>query len=608
LIKQKVTYLSITRRRITRHVFEDRAVNICKNKKGLSILFLLEVKFTMVRIISESVFSIWTRLFNHYHHSDAIKLLYSYRYGSLLITSAFYLVQGSLTIVPYKLAAVVSLYVAARLITDMYVRYLSCAGKLRVIILLETLVITLLLVPTGGLDSPFMWYALNPVLVAAGYLSPWFCWFNLFFYMVTAGWVSAGLFNKGQAVDLLVEYSYLLLVFILITLLVWFLSQFLQRLGTANRKQQEALEHIMSLYQIIETFTNEDHLETFFQTFTNYAAKLSKAPMSFFWVNTDRFKNGHIYTNTDTDNDLKCFLCSELRERSKEIGGSVPELNLQLADRTFHAIPVRSSTKLYGVLGIESGGQGHNSEIVFERQLVFLSDLSAIILERFSMEEANDKLMILEERNRIANEIHDSVSQRLFSIRYALYQLKNGWEDLDRNEIREQLDRLGESANIAMRELRQSIYSMSTRKSGEKIFFSGIKTYLSDLANLNGINISLNLAGDEELLSARLKKCLYRIVCEATGNALKHGKSSIIKISLQVDAKVTVLLVEDNGAGFEPAQARTENTGLGLINMKNIVQSFGGRFILDSKSGRGTAIRVEIPDVQFVSQKQGGIA
>jgi len=66
--------------------------------------------------------------------------------------------------------------------------------------------------------------------------------------------------------------------------------------------------------------------------------------------------------------------------------------------------------------------------------------------------------------------------------------------------------------------------------------------------------------------------------------------------------------VEDNGAGFEPAQARTENTGLGLINMKNIVQSFGGRFILDSKSGRGTAIRVEIPDVQFVSQKQGGIA
>ncbi len=568
----------------------------------------MEVKFPMVRIISESVISIWTRLFNHYQHSDAIKLLYSYRYGSLLITSAFYLIQGPFSILQYKLAAVVSLYVAARLITDMYVRYLSCAGKLRIIILLETLVITLLLVPTGGLDSPFIWYALNPVLVAAGYLSPWFCWFNLFFYMLTAAWVSAGLFNRGQAVDLFLEYSDLMLVFILITLLVRLLVEFLQRLGAANSKQRESLEHIMSLYQITETFTNEDNLETFFQTFTDYAAKLSKAPLSFFWENTDRSRHGQIYANTCVDEDVRNSLSRELRERVEGIGGCVPELNLKIADRTFHAIPVRSSSRLYGVLGVESGGQRKTSELIFERQLVFLSELSAIILDRFSMEEANDKLMILEERNRIANEIHDSVSQRLFSISYALYQLKNGWENLGQKEIREQLDRLGGSANTAMRELRQSIYSMSTQKTGERIFFSGIKTYLSDLAHLNGISINVDLAGDEEILPARLKRCLYRIICEATGNAVKHGKSSNIAVLLQVDAKVTVLLIEDDGAGFDPKQIRSENAGLGLINMKNTVQSFGGKFMVDSKSGRGTMVKVEIPNLQFVSQNQGGIA
>ncbi|WP_418790608.1 sensor histidine kinase [Phosphitispora sp. TUW77] len=566
------------------------------------------MKFSMGQIISKFLISIWTRLFNHYQHSNAIKLLYSYRYGSLLITSAFYLCQGSFSLLPYKLAVVVSLYVAARLITDMYVRHLCCAGKLRAIILLETLVITLLLVPTGGLDSPFMWYALNPVLVAAVYLSPWFCWVNLFLYMVTAGGVSAGLFNKGQAMDLFFEYSYLMLVFILITLLVRLLAEFLKSLSIANSKQQESLEHIMSLYQIVETFTNEDHLETFFQIFTDYAAKLSKTGLAFFWENTDKFNNGQIYTNTDIDKDLKCSLCKELKVRIQGIGGAVPELNLNLAKSTFHAIPVRTSTKLYGVLGIQLEQQNKNSEMFLERQLFFLSDLSAIILERFSMEEANDKLMILEERNRIANEIHDSVSQRLFSITYALYKLKNGWDNLEQKEIREHLERLGESANTAMHELRQSIYSMSTQKSAEKIFFSGIKKYLSDLAHLNDIDICMHLGGNEELLPARLKKCLYRIICEATGNAVKHGRSSNIKVLLDVNTEVTVLLIEDNGIGFEPDKIHIQDMGLGLANIKNTVQSFGGMFFVNSKSGLGTRVRVEIPSVQFNLHKQGGIA
>jgi len=558
-----------------------------------------EVKSLMVRIIRESIISVWTMLFNHYHHSGAIKLLYSYRYGSLLITSAFYLVRGPASLLPYKLAAVVSLYVAARLITDMYVRYLESASKLKIIILIETLVITLLLIPTGGLDSPFIWYALNPVLVAAGYLSNWFCWFNLFFYMVTAGCVSARLFDRGQTVDLMIEYSYLMLVFVLITLLVQLLATLLQRLHMANIKQQDSLEHIMSLYQIIETFSNEDHLETFFQTFTDYAAKLSKAPMSFFWQNTERFTNGQIYTNITVDDDLKASLCNESMIRVTKLGCNVSALNIKIADRTFHAIPVRSSAKLYGMLGIETVSSREKIELS-DTQLIFLSDLSAIILDRFSIEEVNDKLLVLEERNRIANEIHDSVSQRLFSVTCALHTLKNDWENLNRTEISDQFERVGNSVNSAMYELRQSIYGLSTRKSGEKIFFPGIKSYLADLAHLNGVNISVNLTGDEEIL--------YRIICEAAGNAVKHGKSKKIQVWVKVGTKITKLMIEDNGAGFEPDKTRPENVGLGLVNMKNIVQSFGGEFILDSKCNSGTRIRVEIPHIESVSQSQGGIA
>ena len=557
--------------------------------------------------ISHSTASIWTKLFSHDRQSEAIRLIYSYRYASLFITSIFYLSAGPIAILPYKLATVVSLYIAARLITDIYVRYLQFTRRLQTIILLETLIITLLLAPTGGLDSPFIWYALNPVLVAAAYLSSHFCWFNLVFYMTSAAFISSGMFNKGNFIELLMQRSYLMLVFILITLLVQLMSALLKKLNEANKKQSEALEHTMSLYKIIEAFTSKDELQTFFQTFTNYLAELSKAKISFFWQNTDTEDLGQLFSNDNISKDLQVRLQMQLELKIANLKRNDYYIVFKINNRSFQAVVVKSSTKIYGVLGIEVEDYNTDSQIL-ERQLTFLSDLSSIVLERFAMEEVTGKLMLMEDRNRIANEIHDSVSQQLFSISSALYRLKTNWRSLPEKDIIKQLELLSSSGNIAMRELRQSIYSLSTQKFGERIFFSSIQAYLESLARLNDIVINVDLTGEQEQLPAGLEKCIYRIVCEATGNALKHGNSSIISVQLHVNSSVIKIIVEDNGSGFELEKMDKESVGLGLRNMQKLVHSVGGIFKMKSTLGVGTKVHVELPTEQINVIKQGGIA
>lgn len=536
---------------------------------------------------------------------DFNKLVSSYRYGSFLITSLFYLTKGSSTVLIYKLAVVIALYIVTRIITGMYASFAASPRKLKSAILCESLLITLLLVPTGGINSPFIWYALNPTLVAVRYLSPYFCWLNLTFYMSIAILIPSDVFNSEDLFGLVTKNSQLIMIFILTTLLIQPLVTLSNKLTVANHKQNESMEHIMSLYRVLEAFTKEDDISGFFQTLTDYTAKLTKANLSFFWQNTDKPDGGSVFTNEGVPNDLKAALAEVARERVNYSTHESETVGMVVNHSVFQGVLIKSPTRLYGVLGIEQDNGSQLPGQIFRRQLVFLADIGAIILDRFSMESTNDRLILLEERNRIANEIHDSVSQRIFSISCSLHNLRSTGADLSDENSRDELDFLSRSTNEVMRELRQAIYSLSTNKSGEKILFSSIKSFLSDLARLNDISISVDLNGEEEQLSAKLKRCLYRIICEATGNALKHGRSTEIRIWLHIGLKHIRLNVEDNGVGFHSDSMKQENMGLGIRNMRNTVQQYGGSILLTNLPQGGTKLTIEMPKTSEVSHCNG---
>ena len=552
--------------------------------------------------------------------SREIKVIYLYRYLSWFFTSIFYLFENRNGYFLFKVGVTIILLITSKMVTDLYARYYDHPKAIKSLVLTETVGISLLLIPTGGLDSPFIWYAMNPVLVSASFLTGLFCWFNLIFYLAFSTIISYYIFNteNNTAVKILSDNSHLILIFILMTLGFQLLSKLANelnkernnlreknnQLAEANEKIKESIDHIMSLYQAVEMFSAQDSKEKLMDTIIHYAKELTKSKSSFFkQINLNN--SNQIIICGDISSDFKLLIEKELsslfegREMDKHI------VHITIKDRIFAVSLVESTSRLFGFLGIEMEELKMN-DYLHKKLLGFLTELSAVILERLYLEEITQKLVVTEEQNRIANEMHDSVSQRLFSMSCAIHTLVAKHTRLSDTELRNQLINIMESCNMAMKELRSTIYKLSSKKQGKKVFQSDINDYLDNIAKLNNIVVNFKCSGDEELLTWALKKAIYRIIAEATGNSIRHGKCSEINIELDMQNTCTHLIIKDNGKGFIVEDVSKRN-GLGISNIKRLVSSFDGSFNIESVLGKGTCVKINIPNGKLATLDEGGL-
>ncbi|MEK3978668.1 ATP-binding protein [Psychrobacillus sp. FSL K6-2836] len=525
-----------------------------------------------------------------------MNLLLLYRYISLILTSFFYLVGHQPSLV-FKAGVVAALGVAAWILTDLQRRYLEHTNIVKMIVLIETLGVTLLLIPTGGISSPFIWYALNPVLVAAILLTPRFSWMTLTFYLATATFIA----NRNDSIIVVLEdQSYFYLVCILITLLASLFSgltkELLQvngKLANTNEKYQETLEHIMSLYHMLENFSSHKSPKKLTDAMTMTLMKCLQKHTAFFWITDHAFQKSYI-SNETTNRNLEMDLTKDWDHLRKQKDAFT---------HTYHNeqywMKVIRTTKYIGVIGVKVTS---NTEIqntfLLHRTFEFLVELSEMMLERIHMDHMMDQLTISEEQNRIANEMHDSVSQRLFGIVYSLHSLRVKSRNITTNELEQEFEFLSQTANTTMKELRASIYRLSTVKKGEEPFLVLIENYLVEYAKLNDIRIAYDITGNESSISANTKNGLYRIICEACGNAVRHGRCTLIEVTLALEEERTYLVIKDNGIGIQTKTRSMKEQGIGLSNMQNIVHSLGGTFEIGTPYKMGTTIQIDIPHIK----------
>jgi NarL family two-component system sensor histidine kinase LiaS len=360
---------------------------------------------------------------------------------------------------------------------------------------------------------------------------------------------------------------------------------------------KESIEHLISLYQIVEAFHLGDNLDSICSTFAYYASKLTKSSLAFVWTISDDKQSSKIWLHSNMDFPINDKLDTCLLNQWSSIRNLDKLIGFTIDDSKFLAVNIKSSSRNYGLLGIkaEKGNvYGRPNKLVL-KQLSFLSSLLGAILEGQHLKKLEDQLLIIEEQNRIANEIHDSVSQRLFSIVCGLAAIT---KKLDSNskDIVNHFELIRKSADLAMKELRSSIYNLSSRKKGETPFVQMIEEHLQSFANLHSIEISTSITGDEDLLSSQLKRDLYRIICEGTGNAVQHGQCQHLRVDLKMETPRIALIIEDDGKGFDKDNIQTTNvSGLGIRNMKNLVITYNGSIDIDSEIGRNTKIVISIP-------------
>jgi signal transduction histidine kinase len=207
-----------------------------------------------------------------------------------------------------------------------------------------------------------------------------------------------------------------------------------------------------------------------------------------------------------------------------------------------------------------------------------------------SLRESEREQAITAERNRLARELHDSVTQSLYAV--TLYAdatarlLTSGQPD----GAGENVQKLRRTAREALGEMRLLIYELRPPILEEEGLVAALEMRLEAVEGRAGLQTALHIEG-EGRLPPDVEQGLYRIALEALNNALKHARARTVTVSLHLRPEATILEVVDDGVGFEPAAVR-ERGGMGLRGMAERAEEMGGELTLVSESGQGTKVKV----------------
>ena len=220
--------------------------------------------------------------------------------------------------------------------------------------------------------------------------------------------------------------------------------------------------------------------------------------------------------------------------------------------------------------------------------------LQGEIAERLRVEEAlrqsEREKATVDERNRLARELHDSVAQSMYGVtllaEVASQLLSSGQTD----QVAGHLGELKETARDALAEMRVLICELRPPVLEEEGLASALQSRLEAVESRAGLETEFKLVG-ELRLKAQVEEALFRIAQEALNNTLKHAHARRVAVSLYQEGYTVTLEIADDGAGFEPAAARRSG-GLGLRGMEERAAEIGARLEIESAAGSGTRVRV----------------
>jgi signal transduction histidine kinase len=203
--------------------------------------------------------------------------------------------------------------------------------------------------------------------------------------------------------------------------------------------------------------------------------------------------------------------------------------------------------------------------------------------------QARDKAA-LEERQRLARELHDSVSQALYGITLGT---KTARALLERNpeQVADSLEYVLSLATAGQAEMRALIFELRPESLKKEGLVAALEKQADALKARHGIDAVAALCNEPEA-SLEVKEAVYRIAQEALHNTVKHARASNVKIKMQCTPEQITLEITDDGTGFE---AQGDFPGhLGLRSMRERAWRLGGTLEVDSTSGKGTRIRAQI--------------
>jgi len=264
----------------------------------------------------------------------------------------------------------------------------------------------------------------------------------------------------------------------------------------------------------------------------------------------------------------------------------------ELADtRSELAVPIKMGTQILGVLDIEStelNAFDETDPFVAET----LADQVAIAIQNAKLYEQARELATVEERQRLARDLHDAVTQTLFSASLIAEAVPRLWKR-DPAEVQRRLEELRQLTRGALAEMRTLLLELRPAALEEAMLGDLLRQLTEAITGRARVPIVLTVE-EERMLPPDVQVALYRIAQEALNNVAKHAGASQATVNLRCQPEQVELFIRDDGRGFNPESAFLKHLGLGI--MRERAEAIGATLKIESQVGHGTQVLVTWTD------------
>jgi signal transduction histidine kinase len=555
--------------------------------------------------------------------STVDNILLAYRCFSFIVTLIVYYITAPHNYLIQKFLIMGGLILAYTTMTILYFHNRNDHRSVLTLSIAEMIENSIFLVISGGFASPFIWYFISTIFIAAVNLSNFIGVIISIVYFITAS--ISTLFALPQAVnhDVFRLYinsaiSYILVVIGILQLIRYAvkveektmsLSLLNHELEEAKLKIEKTLKYSIEIYETVSIF-NLHGGDNILIELLHHMSNLSGVEQLMFIRLTPIEKLG-TYVSCGLCKEEEEILLNRCRELINKNSQNIDLIECDFKDKNLIIHYVVYEDAPCGVFAlltdkvwndykesdIVATASNHKEDTVrYSGVLPVFIQIAGIMLKKLEFDELEEQLLISEEQNRIANEIHDLVLQKLFAISCRLYVLSTSKEFGAEANLNEELLGIKKSIDLIMKELRETIYGFSWDKRGKDIFKIKLIEYIDEIKHLLGVEVNICIEGDTQIIRANQKHGLYRAICEAMNNAVNHGNAKHIDIRISISNLLTTVKITDDGIGFDYTEyKRKANKGLGLNNIYRIIDMLNGHIEIISHISGGTEFYMTIP-------------
>jgi signal transduction histidine kinase len=260
--------------------------------------------------------------------------------------------------------------------------------------------------------------------------------------------------------------------------------------------------------------------------------------------------------------------------------------------RSFLGVPIVAHDGVIGAFYLTEKEGAPEFSLADQELIELLASHAAIAVTNARLYEQSRELSVISERNRLALELHDVVSQKLYSL-VLTAEAAATLLDRDADAARTQVGKLQEIAKQALDELRSLIFELRPPDLVQDGLCGALRKHVEVLRRVQSVEIDME--GDLELEPDPQRDAeVFRIAQEAMQNALRHAQASRVVVRLAGEDGRLRLDILDDGVGFDPQEPELRSRRLGLTSMEERAQRIGGRLDIRSAQGEGTTVRLDV--------------